>query len=149
MLVPVNVIEIKRFLGTIGFYRCYFQNFASKATPMCKLLKKDENFKWIEACNKSWEWMKASMTCLLLLMVPNWKIKSHVFINASNFALRVMLGQNPNNTIDRPIYYTSRFMNSVEKNYTITENEALVMIYAMKKFKHYLLRNNFIFFVDH
>jgi hypothetical protein len=23
---------------------------------MCKLLKKDEEFKWIEACNKSWEW---------------------------------------------------------------------------------------------
>jgi hypothetical protein len=22
---------------------------------MCRLLKKDEEFKWIEACNKSWE----------------------------------------------------------------------------------------------
>jgi hypothetical protein len=67
---------------------------------MCKLLKKDEEFKWTEACNKSSEWMKASMTCLLVLMVPNWKIKFHVHINASNFVLRVMLGQNPDNTID-------------------------------------------------
>jgi hypothetical protein len=40
-------------------------------------------------------------------------------------------------------------MNNVKLNYTTIENEALTMIYVVKKFKHYLLRNNFIFFVDH
>jgi hypothetical protein len=44
MPVPFNVIEIKRFLGIVGYYRRYFQNFASKAAPMCKLLRKDEEF---------------------------------------------------------------------------------------------------------
>jgi hypothetical protein len=53
MPILINVIEIKRFLGTISFYWHYFQDFVSKAAPMCKLLKKDEEFKWIEACNKS------------------------------------------------------------------------------------------------
>jgi hypothetical protein len=56
--------------------------------------------------------MKASMTCLPMLMVPNWKIKFHVHINTSNFALGVMLGQNLNNTIDKPMYYASRLMNN-------------------------------------
>jgi len=70
---------------------------------MCKLLKKDEKFKWTKACNKSWEWMKTSMTCLAMLMVPNWKIEFQVHTNASNFALEVMLGQNPYNTINRGI----------------------------------------------
>jgi hypothetical protein len=60
-----------------------------------------------------------------------------------------MLGQNPYNTIDRPIYYASKLMNNAENNYMTTEKEFLVMIYAMKKFRHYLLGNNFIFFVDH
>jgi len=48
-----------------------------------------------------------------------------------------------------PIYYVSRFLNQVEKNYTTTEKETLAMIYVMKKFKRYLLANHFIFFVDH
>ncbi len=69
--------------------------------------------------------MKAFMMCLLMLMVPNWKIEFHVHTNTSNFALGVMLGQNQDNTIDRPIYYVSRLMNSVEKNYTTTEKEVL------------------------
>ncbi len=89
------------------------------------------------------------MTCLCALIVPNWKLEFHVHIDASNFALGAMLSENPNKTIDKPIYYASRLMNNVEKNYTTTKKEALAMIYAMKKFMHYLLGNNFIFFMDH
>jgi hypothetical protein len=70
---------------------------------MCKLLKKDENFIWIEACAKSWEWMKASMTYLPVLIVLDWKLEFHVHTDASNFALRDMLSQNPDKTIDKPI----------------------------------------------
>jgi hypothetical protein len=40
-------------------------------------------------------------------------------------------------------------MNSAEKNYKSIKKEALVMIYVMKKFRHYLLGNSFIFFVEH
>jgi hypothetical protein len=58
------------------------------------------------------------------------------------FALGAMLNQNPNKTIDKPIYYVSRLMNNAEKNYTTIEKEALTMIYVVKKFKHYLLGNN-------
>ncbi len=105
-------------MGTTSFYWHYFLGFANKMAPMCKLLKKDGELKWIETCNKSWEWMKASMTCLLVLMVPNWKIEFHLHTNASNLALAVMLGQNPNNTIDKPIYYASKLMNNAEKSYT-------------------------------
>jgi hypothetical protein len=79
----------------------------------------------------------------------NWKIDFHVHIDTSNIALGVMLGQNLNNTIDKPIYYASRLMNSIENNYITTEKEALVMIYVVKKFRHYLLGNSFIFFIDH
>jgi hypothetical protein len=48
------------------------------------------------------------MTCLFVLIVPNWKLEFHVQINASNFALKTMLNQNIYKTIDRPIYYANR-----------------------------------------
>jgi hypothetical protein len=42
---------------------------------------------------------------LLVLIIPNWKFEFHVHIDASNFALGNMFSQNPDNTIDCPIYY--------------------------------------------
>src|SRR5271156_6467063 len=51
--------------------------------------------------------------------------------------------------MDFPVSYASRQLNSAEKNYTTIEREGLAMIYAVKKFRHYLLANKFIFFVDH
>jgi hypothetical protein len=35
--------------------------------------------------------------------------------------------------------YASKLLNSVEQNYITIEREALVMVYALHKFKHYLL----------
>jgi hypothetical protein len=45
--------------------------------------------------------------------------------------------------------YASKLLNSVEKNYTTIERETLTMVYALHKFKRYLLGNRFVFYVDH
>jgi hypothetical protein len=45
--------------------------------------------------------------------------------------------------------YLSRLLNFVERNYITTHIEALAMVYALHKFKHYLLGNKFTFFVNH
>jgi hypothetical protein len=45
--------------------------------------------------------------------------------------------------------YSSRLLNSTERNYTTIEREALTMVYVLHKFKHYLLSNMFTFYVDH
>jgi hypothetical protein len=42
----INVIKIKRFFGTIGFYLLYFQDFAIKVAPMCELIEKNEKLIW-------------------------------------------------------------------------------------------------------
>ncbi len=107
MLRSRNVIEIKRLLGATRFYQRYLQDFASKTTPMCKLLKKDETFDQTNSCTKALQWMKLSMTCFLVSIVPNWKLEFHMHIDVSNFALTTMLGQNSDNMIDCPIYYAS------------------------------------------
>ena len=60
-----------------------------------------------------------------------------------------MLAQNPTGKTDQPIAYASRLLSKAEKNFTTTEKEALAMVYAVNKFRHYLLGNKFIFYVDH
>ncbi len=45
--------------------------------------------------------------------------------------------------------YVSRLLNKVKHNYNTIEKEALTMVFALHKFRYYLLGNKFIFYVDH
>jgi hypothetical protein len=40
-------------------------------------------------------------------------------------------------------------LNRVEQNYSATKKKNLTMVFTLHKFKHYLLGNKFIFYVDH
>jgi hypothetical protein len=110
MPTPTNVTKLKRFLGATSFYQHYFKKIVAKVALMCKLLKKDTHYWRDNACKKSFQWMKTSLTTLPILIVPDWTREFHVHINASNYAIGAMLAQNPDDTIDKPIYYASRLM---------------------------------------
>ena len=51
--------------------------------------------------------------------------------------------------MDHPIAYASRKLSFAERNYTTTEREGLAMVYALQKFRNYLLGEHFKMFTDH
>jgi hypothetical protein len=51
--------------------------------------------------------------------------------------------------LDHPISFVSRNLSDSEQNYNTTEREGLAMVYALQKFKHYLLGKHFKMFTDH
>jgi hypothetical protein len=85
----------------------------------------------------------------LILVPPNWQLEFHVHINASLLAIGALLAQNLTDKYDQPIVYAFRLLNKEKHNYTTIEIEALAMVYALHKFKHFLLGNKFLFYVDH
>ena len=70
-------------------------------------------------------------------------------VDASSIPLGVVLAQPGEGNLDHPIAYASRNLSFVEQNYTTTEREGLVMVYALQKFRHYLLGGHFKMFTDH
>jgi len=60
-----------------------------------------------------------------------------------------MLAHNPIGKYDQPIVYASRLLNKIEHNYTTIEIEALIMVYALHQFRHFLMGNKFVFYVDY
>jgi hypothetical protein len=45
--------------------------------------------------------------------------------------------------------YSLRLFNFVKGNYITTQREVLVMVYALHKFRHYQLGNQFTLYVKH
>ena len=143
---PTNFKGVQRFMGHVGYYRRFILFYAQIARPLYKLLIE---FKWTDECQESYERLKQALASAPILKSPNWEIIFHVHIDASNFAIGCVLAQPGEHKLDYPISFASRQLNDAEVNYTTTEREGLAMVYAVKKFRHYLLANQFIFFVDH
>ncbi|CAM6093914.1 unnamed protein product [Calypogeia fissa] len=84
-----------------------------------------------------------------VLTPPDWDKPFHVYIDALAFCVGSVLSQKDEDGKDHPIFYASRQMNPAERNYTMTEREALSVIFSCKKFRHYLLGYKTVFHTDH
>jgi hypothetical protein len=114
-----------------------------------KLLCKTKGFTWTAECQEVWEAIQQRFLDAPILIAPKWDKEFHIHTNASNLAIKAMLAQNPTRKCDQPIAYAYRLLNNVKKNYTTIEKEALAMVYDLHKFRHYVLRNIFVFYVNH
>jgi hypothetical protein len=84
-----------------------------------------------------------------ILVFPDWEKTFHVHVDASSISLGAILPQLGEGELDHPISFASRKQSESEKNYNTTEREGLTMVYALQKFKHYLLGKHFKMFTEH
>ena len=84
-----------------------------------------------------------------ILIFLDWTKVFHVHVDASGIALGIVLEQLGEGDIDHLVSFASRKLSSAERNYSNTEREGLAMVYALQKYRHYLLGGNFKIFTDH
>ncbi|RVW66647.1 Retrovirus-related Pol polyprotein from transposon 17.6 [Vitis vinifera] len=99
-------------------------------------------------CQKSFDQLKQFLTTAPIVRAPNWQLPFEVMCDASDFAIGVVLGQREDG---KPyvIYYASKTLNEAQRNYTTTEKELLVVVFALDKFRAYLVGSFIIVFTDH
>ena len=117
--------------------------------PLQEILKEYQEYEWTEECDASFDSLMKKLVEAPILRFPNWSIKFHVHIDALGLAIGAILTQPGDNGMDYPIIYSSRKLNKAECNYSTIEREALGMVFALQKYRHYLLANPFIFYTYH
>ena len=50
---PKSVFEIRSFLGLVGYYRRFIEDFSRLEAPMTKLTRKEVKFEWNDLCEKA------------------------------------------------------------------------------------------------
>jgi hypothetical protein len=70
-------------------------------------------------------------------------------VDASPIPLGDILVQPGAGDLDHLIEFARRNLSESKKNYNTTEREGLAMVYALQKFRHYLLGKHFKMFIDH
>ena len=84
-----------------------------------------------------------------ILVFLDWNKEFHVHVYTSSVALGVVLVQPSEGDLDHPIAYASINLSFTKQNYTTTQRECLAMVYALQKFRHYLLGRNFKMCTNH
>nr|CAN71546.1 hypothetical protein VITISV_038074 [Vitis vinifera] len=145
---PTTVKGVRQFLGHVGFYRRFIKDFSKLSKPLCELLAKDAKFIWDERCQKSFDQLKQFLTTTPIVRAPNWQLPFEVMCDANDFAIGAVLGQREDG---KPyvIYYASKTLNEAQRNYTTIEKELLAVVFALDKFRAYLVGSFIIVFTDH
>ena len=68
--------------------------------------------------------------------------------DASDLAIGALLGQREDGK-PHVVYYASKTLNEAQRNYTTAKKELLAVVYALDKFRAYLVGSDIVIFTDH
>ena len=146
--LPGTVRDLRSFLGHIGFYRRFIQDFAKVSKPLTTLLCKDKDFIIDKEGKRASMMLKEALIETPILQSPNWDLPFEIMCDASDYAVGEVLGQR----LDKKptvICYASKTLIKAQINYTTTEKELLAVVYALEKFRPYILGRKIIIYTDH
>lgn len=85
-----------------------------------------------DACLKAFECLKERLTSAPIIVSPDWTLPFEMMCDANDVALGAVLGQRRTKIL-HPIYYVSKALNPAQKNYTVTKQELLAVVFALEK----------------
>ena len=141
---------LQSFLGLVSFYRKFVPNMACLTGPMSDLLRKGspDKLSWTEEMIENFNSIKEYLMKGPILKLPHVDRPFVLRTDASNKGIGAILIQYFDDT-PHPIAYASRKLLGREINYSTIEKECLAIVWAVDKFKYYLLGKPFALEVDH
>jgi hypothetical protein len=134
--------QLRGFLGLTGHYRRFIKGYASICQPLYLALKKD-NFNWGPEQMAAFEQLKQIMSRPPLLRLPNFSIPFILETYACKSGLGAVLMQE-----GRPIAFYTQCLGPKTNAQSVYEKEALAILHALKKWRHYFLGNKVIIKTD-
>jgi len=101
-----------------------------------------------EECMDAFNDLKTKFVSAPVITAPNWGQEFELMCDASDYAIGVVLGQRKGKHF-HAIYYASKVLNDAQVNYAIIEKEMLAIVYALEKFRSYLVGSKVIIYTDH
>ena len=110
LMPPTTVKGIRSFLGHAGFYRRFIRDFSKITKPRCRLLEKDTKLNFDESCHNYFEEIKSRLVEAPIMAKPDWNKEFEIMCEASDFAMKAVLGQK-SEKVFKAIYYANKTFN--------------------------------------
>jgi cleavage and polyadenylation specificity factor subunit 1 len=138
---PVDISQLRRFLGMANFYRLHVPHFSRLASPLFAV---KEPFQWSPEADRAFRSLKAALSAVAILQLPDPMQPFHVYTDASNEAIGATILQN-----GRPLAFYSSRLSPTEQRYSTFDREALSVVKTMHSYRHWFVGGQVILHVDH
>jgi hypothetical protein len=127
-----DVHKVRSFLGLANYFRRFLQGYSKMVVPLTDLTRKNKPWEWTKECQEAFEKVKYALTNAPVLAPPELGKPSETVSDASGVGLGAVLLQD-----GRPVAFKSRKLSPAEQNYTVTKQEMLGVVHALKVWRCY------------
>ena len=129
---------MESFLGMINYYGKFIPNLSTVAAPLNRLQQKEAPWKWGSEEAKAFQKLKKALVSARVLVHYDPKLPVKLDCDASSVGIEAVLSHVFPDGTEKPISFASRTLTKAEKNYAQIEQEALSIVWGIKKFHLYL-----------
>jgi len=119
MNIPNSITELRSFLGIVGYYRNFIDNYALISVPLCKLLRKNVEYVWTLEHTESFHKLINALVNAPILCYPRFDKPFIIRSDTSFNGIGSVLLQLYDDNIEHPVYFVSRSLTISERNYAI------------------------------
>ncbi|GJV88605.1 putative reverse transcriptase domain-containing protein [Tanacetum coccineum] len=141
---PRTLTAVRLFLGLVGYYRRFIENFSKISKSLTISTQKCKNFYWGEEQELTFQTLKDRLCNAQVLALPDRPEDFVVYCDACGIGLGCVLMQRGN-----VIAYASKQLKIHEKNYTTHDLELGGVVFALKIWRHYLYGTKSVIYMDH
>ena len=153
----ICVKNIQMFLRFANFYQCFIEVYfqiAAFLTDLTQSLWKSETqliFKFTMKICRAFIELKEQFTSIFILIYHNSRQYIYIKLNASEFALTIILSELCNNGQWHSVAFWSCKIIDAETQYETHDSELLVICVVFKQWRHYLKRSRYFIVIlsDH
>uniref|UniRef100_A0AC34FIH0 Reverse transcriptase n=1 Tax=Panagrolaimus sp. ES5 TaxID=591445 RepID=A0AC34FIH0_9BILA len=153
--IPTSVTQVRQFLGLASYHRKFIEGFAKIAAPLIVLTRKNIAFHWNEEEQQSFDQLKDSLVKAPVLSQPDYEAAIEgskpfvIWTDACKTGVGAVLTQQDDDGNFHPLFYISKACSAAERNYSITQLEALAVVVAMRKLKTFVMGAKVLVRTDH
>ena len=147
---PTNIMEVRSFLGFMGYYCQFIPKFAQVAWPLHELTsgenagKKKAAIKWDSRCQQAFNDLKRLSTTAPILAYANFTKPFKLHTDACGSGLGAVLYQTHEDGTDAVIAFASQSLIEAESHYPAHKLEFLTLKWVgVEKFHEYLYGSTF------
>jgi hypothetical protein len=142
--VPLNLKELRGFLGLSGYYQKFVRHYGIISQPLTQLLRKGVSFVWTVETQTTFDTLKQALTSAPVLALPDFSKRFEIETDACGTGVGAILMQQ-----GHPLAYVSRGLGPQTQGLSTYEKEYMAILLAIKKWCAYLQHAEFTIHTDH